>query len=220
MGAEPIRRSPKSNMNIISGLSIMPKADYFAFRKAAVGIILDDWCRCNRKADSTHMLIADNIHSQVSLRGDYARPQDDYDLKNHVDEIGMSFYPKGVDGVFEPAERHQIFFWFCRCSKRRGLLHLRNADAYQAMFNPTTAVRPWELRQWCYEAYAAGAKALIYWMWRPFARGLQTLGRGLVDYKGEETVRFEAARQIGREFAALALTADEGRSYSTRGNSH
>lgn len=184
-------------------MSIMPKADYFAFRKAAVGIILDDWCRAIRKADSTHMLIADNIHSQVSLRGDYARPQDDYDLKNHVDEIGMSFYPKGVDGVFEPAERHQIFSGFADAARGEGFFISEMQTHIQAMFNPTTAVRPWELRQWCYEAYAAGAKALIYWMWRPFARGLQTLGRGLVDYKGEETVRFEAARQIGREFAAL-----------------
>ena len=171
--------------------------------KAAVGIILDDWCRAIRKADSTHMLIADNIHSQVSLRGDYARPQDDYDLKNHVDEIGMSFYPKGVDGVFEPAERHQIFSGFADAARGEGFFISEMQTHIQAMFNPTTAVRPWELRQWCYEAYAAGAKALIYWMWRPFARGLQTLGRGLVDYKGEETVRFEAARQIGREFAAL-----------------
>jgi len=184
-------------------MSIMPKADYCAFRKAAVGIIIDDWCRAVRSVDAAHMLIADNIHSQVSLRGDYGRPQDDYDLKNHVDEIGMSFYPKGVGGVFAPAERHQIFSGYADAAKGEGFFISEMQTHIQAMFNPNTAVRTWELKQWCYEAYSAGAKAMIYWMWRPFTKGLQTQGRGLVDYKGDETVRFTAAREIGEEFSKL-----------------
>lgn len=193
-------------------MSIMPKADYCAFRKAAVGIIIEDWCRAVRSVDVQHLLIADNIHSQVSLRGDYGRPQDDYDLKNHVDEIGMSFYPKGVGGVFPPAERHQIFSGYADAARGEGFFISEMQTHIQAMFNPDTAVRPWELKQWCYEAYAAGAKALIYWMWRPFTKGLQTLGRGLVDYRGKETVRFAVAREIGEEFAKLGpVTPVKGR---------
>lgn len=181
-------------------MSIMPKADYFAFRKAAVGIFLRDWCDAVREEDPDHILIADNIHSQVTLRGDYARPQDDYDLKNIVDEIGLSFYPKGVSGLFQAAERHQIFSGFADAARGEGFLVSEMQTHIQAIFNPTTAVKPHELKQWCYEAYASGAKALIYWMWRPFRKGLQTLGRGLVDHRARETRRFAMAREIGAVF--------------------
>lgn len=184
-------------------MSIMPEADYRAFRKAAVGIFLKDWCEAIRDVDQNHMLIADNIHSQVTLQGCYTRPQDDYDLKRHVDEIGMSFYPKGVDGVFPPAQRHQIFSGFADAARGDGFLISEMQTHIQAMFNPATAVRPWELKQWCLEAYAYGAKGLIYWMWRPFDKGLQTLGRGLVDYRGCRTERFEIAQALGDIFLAL-----------------
>lgn len=181
-------------------MSIMPKADYFAFRKASVGIFLKDWCEAIRQIDPVHPLIADNIHSQVTLKSDYLRPQDDYDLKKHVDQIGMSFYPKGVGGPFEPALRHQIFSGFYDASQGDGFLVSEMQTHIQALFNPDTAVRTWELKQWCYEAYASGAKGLIYWMWRPFTKGLQTMGRGLVDYKNRETPRFTAAQKIGTAF--------------------
>lgn len=178
-------------------MSIMAKADYFAFRKAAIGIILDDWCAAVRAVDPVHPLIADNIHSQVTLKSDYLRPQDDYDLKQHVDIIGMSMYPKGVGGSFEPALRHQIFSGYYNASRGEGFMISEMQTHIQALFNPDTAVRPWELKHWCYEAYASGAKGLIYWMWRPFNKGLQTMGRGLVDYRDRPTVRFDMAKAIG-----------------------
>lgn len=193
-------------------MSIMPKADYRAFRKAAVGIFLKDWCDALREVDPDHMLIADNIHSQVSLRGDYLRPQDDYDLKSKVDEIGMSFYPKGVGGVFPPAQRHQIFSGFADAARGEGFFISEMQTHIQALYNPTTAVRPWELKQWCMEAYAHGAKGLIYWMWRPFTKGLQTLGRGLVDYRGCATERLRLATELGAQFQTLgAATPVKGR---------
>ncbi len=67
----------------------------------------------------------------------------------------------------------------------------------QALFNPNTEVKPYELKQWCTEAIAGGATGIIYWMWRPFDRGTQILGRGLVDYKGEGTERLNATKEIG-----------------------
>lgn len=190
-------------------MSIMPKADYFAFRKAAIGIFLKDWCDTVRQEDPDHILIADNIHSQATLRGDYARPQDDYDLKNIVDEIGLSFYPKGVGGLFEAAERHQIFSGFADAARGEGFLVSEMQTHIQAMFNHTTTVKRYELKQWCYEAYASGAKALIYWMWRPFRKGLQTLGRGIVDHRSRETERFAMAREIGAVFQKFGVISPE-----------
>lgn len=178
-------------------LSIMPRADHAAFKKASIARFMKKWAQAVRDVDREHFLIADNIHSQVSRAGDYNRPQDDFGLREAADEIGMSFYPKQVRGCQPPAERWQIFDGFFAASGREGFMISEMQTHTQAMFNPTTAVRPYELKQWCFEAAAAGAKGIIYWMWRQFEKGLQTLGRGLVDYKGRPTVRLTAAKEIG-----------------------
>ncbi len=177
-------------------MSIMPQADYAAFRKASIGRFLTKWCNAVREVDSNHILIADNIHSMATPYSGYTRPQDDFDLANVADQIGMSFYPKSIDGCMEPSMRHQIFDAYYAASKRNGFYISEMQTHIQAMYNPTTAVRPHELKSWCMEAASAGAKAIIYWMWRPFSKGLQTSGRGLVDYKDRETERFYAAKNI------------------------
>ena len=77
----------------------------------------------------------------------------------------------------EPAQRWQIFEGMFDASGREGFLISEMQTHIQALFNPDTAVRPFELKQWCMEGVAHGARGLIYWMWRPFRKGLQTLGR-------------------------------------------
>lgn len=188
-------------------MSIMPEVDYGQFRKAAVGRFLKKWCEAIKTEDSEHILIADNIHSQVAPGCNYERPQDDFDLKNTVEEIGMSFYPKQVNGTMENALRWEIFDGFYAASKREGFYISEMQTHIQALFNPTTCVRPYELKRWCLEAYAGGAKGLIYWMWRPFDKGLQTLGRGLVDYKGRRTERFEMAKELSATFEKYGTVA-------------
>lgn len=177
-------------------MSVMPRADHAAFKKASITRFMKNWAEAVRSVDSEHFLIVDNIHSMVSRAGSYDRPQDDFALLDVADEIGMSFYPKQVGGCMDPAERWQIFDGFYAASKRKGFLISEMQTHTQAMFNPTTAVRPYELKQWCMEAAAAGAKGIVYWMWRQFDKGLQTLGRGLVDYKGRPTERLTAATEI------------------------
>ena len=182
-------------------MSIMPEADYCIFRKEAITRFLKDWCDAVREADPDHLLIADNIHSQVTVKGDYDRPQDDYGLKTVVDEIGMSFYPKQVRGCMEEALRWEVFDGFYDASRREGFLISEMQTHIQALFNPTTSVKCYELKQWCMEAYAAGAKGLIYWMWRPFDKGLQTLGRGLVNYREVPTERLLLAGELQKQFS-------------------
>ena len=182
-------------------MSVMPEADYAEFRKASMGIILEGWKQAILEVDDTHMLIADNIHSNVVPGVNFARPQDDFDLKRVVGEIGMSFYPKQIPGTRSNDKRWEIFDGFYAASQRDGFYISEMQTHIQAMFNYTTCCRPYELKRWCYEAYSAGAKALIWWMWRPFDKGLQTMGRGLVDYKGRPTERLDAAEEIGNVFA-------------------
>lgn len=182
-------------------LSVMPQADYYSFRKAAITRFLKHWCEAVRSVDNTHPLIADNIFSMVTTVGSYSRPQDDFALQEQVDIIGMSFYPKSMNGLMHPALRHEVFSGMFAASKYNGFLLSEMQTHIQAIFNANTAVKPEELRLWCYEAIAGGAIGLIYWMWKPFYKGLQTMGRGLVDYKDRPTERLDIARELSAFFA-------------------
>lgn len=183
-------------------MSIMPSADLGIFRKEAMGMILKRWHAAVKKEDPVHPTIADNIGSMITNGTRvYERPQDEYVLAEAVDEIGISFYPKQVAGCMTPAQRWNTFDAVYAAAGRRGYYISEMQSHIQALFNPTTAVRPYELKQWCCEALAAGAKGQIYWMWRPFTRGLQTSGRGLVDYKNRSTPRLEFAREFAKTVA-------------------
>ena len=189
-------------------MSVMPMADIAAFRKEATGIYLKKWCDAIRRVDSEHPLIADNIGSMIT-NGTwvYERPQDDYVLKDAVDEIGISFYPKQEKSCSAPHTRWNTFDAFYSASGGDGFYVSEMQTHVKALFNPTTCVRPYELKLWCTEALAAGAKGLIYWMWRPFNKGLQTAGRGLVDYKNRSTPRLELATELSGLFESVgALT--------------
>lgn len=184
-------------------MSIIPEADYAAFRKAAIGRFLGKWKSALVEVDSSHLVIADNIHSMVAPVCPYDRPQDDFDLKRVVGEIGMSFYPKQMSGTLDNAMRWEIFDAYYAASEREGFLISEMQTHIQSLFNYNTCVRTHELKRWCFEAYAAGANGLVYWMWRPFDSGLQILGRGLVDYKGEPTERFTLAKEIGKPMNSI-----------------
>lgn len=186
-------------------MSIMPEVDYNAFRRDSIKIILKDWFNAVRSVDAVHPIMADNIHSQISPMGMYTRPQDDFGLKEVCDEIGMSFYPKQINGTLEPALRHEIFDGFFSASQMDGFWIAEMQTHIQAIFNFETCVTVTDLKQWCLEGYASGAKSLIYWMWRPFDKGLQTMGRGLVNYVGKPTERLHLAKEIGKIFSEIGV---------------
>ncbi len=186
-------------------MSVMPIADYNAFRRESIAVFLKDWYKAVKEVDSKHPIMADNVYAQSSPLGLYFRPQDDYGMKSAVDEIGMSFYPKQKNGTFEPALRHNIFDGFYSAAKGDGFWIAEMQTHNQSIFAPTTCVNSKELKQWCLEGYSAGAKSLIYWMWRPFNKGLQTLGRGLVNYKNEATERLEVATELSKIFGEIGI---------------
>ena len=186
-------------------MSIMPLADYNAFRRESIAIILKDWYAAVKEVDPNHPIMADNVYAQSSPLGLYFRPQDDYGMKSAVDEIGMSFYPKQKNGTFEPALRHNIFDGFYSASNGDGFWIAEMQTHNQSVYAPTTCVNPKELKQWCLEGYSAGAKSLIYWMWRPFNKGVQTLGRGLVNYKNEPTERLKVATELSKLFNEMGV---------------
>ncbi len=186
-------------------LSTMADVDYSIYRKDAIKRFLKPWCDAIKSVDDKHFLIADNVHSMVMPGALYDRPQDDFGLSEVSDKIGMSFYPKSIGGTMAPPLRWEIFDSYYTASGRKGFYISEMQTHIQAMFNPTTCVKPYEIKLWCAESYAAGAEAIIYWMWRSFEAGVQTLGRGLVNYQNKPTERLYIAKEINEKLLSKGV---------------
>ena len=178
--------------------SVMPVVDYQQFHKENVGILLKEWNGYIKSVDGLHPVIADNIGASVTMDCFYDRPQDDWNVGENVDEIGLSFYPK----IVQPGEPH---YWRwetlsqMHSVKESGHFWVSELQSHhQTMYNPFSVVYPHELRWWNWEAVSHGAKGIMYWKWEPFTKGNQTFGRGLLDIRGNYTSRAREAEKICR----------------------
>jgi|GEM_PF-836955 len=184
--------------------SVMPVVDFGRFRKENIGILLAEWCAIVKAADPLHPVLADNIHSMITENGDYGRPHDDWNVAGAVDEFGLSFYPKNVPPYMSPATRCETFTAVSSATRTGRFWVSEMQTNTQSMFTPSSVVYPWELRQWNLEALSRGAKGIVYWKWDPFSKGLQTSGRGLVDWQGNLTERAREAQAIKRAIDAYS----------------
>lgn len=174
--------------------SVMPVADLLEFQKDAVGMQLAQWRDIVHREDPNHPAIADNLYSMFC-----GRPEDDeWVTDENVDELGMSYYPKNSVPAFAPHKRWQMLRGFHSVAKERRFWVSEMQTHTQSAYRPSTAVSVKELRTWTWECYAGGSKGIVYWKWRPFTKGLQTTGRGLVDYHGNDTPRSLETREIAR----------------------
>ncbi len=176
--------------------SVMPVVDYHQFRKANVAQILRSWRAQLQELDPDRPCIADNIHSMITADAHYERPQDDWSVAREADIFGISFYPKNRQPEMDPAERWEVFAGVRGAAGDRGFWVSELQSHNQSMFNPFNVVHANDLLMWNWEAIANGATGIIYWKWRPFLRGLQTGGRGLINSQGELTERASAAGGI------------------------
>lgn len=178
--------------------SVMPVVDYNQFKKAYMGIILKEWAAVVKAVDPDHPTIADNVYASVSKDEHYSLPQDDWNVAESVDEFGISLYPKNDAIGLSPSQRWQTLSGVHSAS-REGRFWISELQSHNvAMFNPFSVVHPHHLRWWCWEAISHGAKGIIYWKWDPFTKGVQTMGRGLVDTRGNYTVRALEAGSIAK----------------------
>lgn len=176
--------------------SVMAVVDYHQFQKANIGMILRYMRKAIEQADTSHEILADNIHSTVTMDAYYERPSDDWGVAAEVDRYGISFYPKFFTKHTPAVRRHQVMAG-AHSAAKDGVFSISEMQTHHAsMFNPEGSVSPEELWQWCWEAVAHGAKGLIYWKWDPFRKGVQTGGRGLLDCSGRETMRAKTARRV------------------------
>lgn len=182
--------------------SVMPYVDLQAFQRDCIGIQLRTWRDIVRRADPHHPTIADNLYSMLLPQNAGHRHPDEWVTDASVDELGMSFYPKNSVPAFPPHKRWEMLHGYTSASKDRRFWVSELQTHNQSAFRPRTTVSPMELRTWTWECFAAGCRGLIYWKWHPFIKGIQTTGRGLVDYKGRPTSRTVEVRRIADTLAA------------------
>jgi len=183
------------NFNKWIWASVMPVVDYEQFHKENVGMILNKWKKIIKEIDTEHPIIADNIHSTLTMDGCYERPQDDWNVSQNVDEMGFSFYPKNTPHM-KNWERWETLTGM-RSSNHNKVFWISEMQSHhQAMYNPSSLVGVEEIKWWNWEAISHGAKGIIYWKWVPFIKGVQTFGRGLVDYRGEFNSRTDEIKKI------------------------
>lgn len=176
--------------------SVMPFVDYNQFKKENIGLILKEWSEIVKAIDPKHPVIADNIHSMVTQNDAYHRPQDDWNVASNVDEFGLSFYPCNKEPGFPPNVRWEIFSAIRSSAPNKKFWVSEMQSHQQSMFNPFGVVDPYKVKLWSWESISQGAKGIVYWMWEPFIKGIQTSGRGLVDYGGNYTKRAFEAKAI------------------------
>lgn len=175
--------------------SVMPVVDYEQFHKENIGIILNEWANIIKSVDPDHPVIADNIASMITMDSFYEGPQDDWNVAENVDEMGISFYPKNEIPPMKSYRRWETLAAI-HSANPKGFWISELQSHHQAMFNPFSAVAPHEIKWWNWEAISNGAKGIIYWKWTPFTKGIQTFGRGLVDPKGNYTKRSQEVARI------------------------
>ena len=178
--------------------SVMPKVDYEEFHKDNIGMILRYMREAIRSVDDARPVITDNIFSMITLSLGYGRGQDDWTVAANTDIYGMDIYPKVRQIKFPEFIRWQTFTGASSANANGAFWVSELQTNHTMMFDAPSYVFPQELRLWCWEAISHGAKGLVYWKWEPFNKGMQTYGRGLVDFKGEYTPRALEAGAVAK----------------------
>lgn len=176
--------------------SAMPKVDYEEFHKDNIGIILRYMRQAIRKEDPGRPVISDNTISMITLPMAYGRGQDDRVVAENADIFGMDMYPKYKKLSFQDFLRHQTFEAASSATCDGSFWVSEMQTHYTSIFDPESYVYLHDLRFWTWEAVSHGAKGILYWKWEPFNKGLQTFGRGLVDFKGNYTPRALEVKRI------------------------
>lgn len=183
--------------------SSMPQIDWKIFRNELNGILLGELIQTLRRYDKTHAVNANSVGTTwMSFKDFGSYDVDDLPLADKNDIHGISYYPDiwerehGNEEV--PFWLHNLAFNAVRCSagnKDYILTELFTNAQNGLALNGYLTKDAVTLLAWT--ALSNDCKGLVYWKWRPFTRGRQSLGRGLCRVDGELAPRGEAVRDLG-----------------------
>jgi beta-galactosidase GanA len=178
--------------------SSMPAMDWAEFRLDLNGILLGELVAMLRKYDPARPVNANPVGTSFAGFTEFGGySTDDWVYTAHNTFNGVSYYPDGWDRMHAPRPHpswlHNFNFNVFRSAageKDYILTELytnaKNGLTLGGYLDPITA------RNLAWIALSNDCKGIIYWKWRPFMRGRQSLGRGLVLADGSLAPRGEA----------------------------
>jgi beta-galactosidase len=191
--------------------SSMPQIDWAMFRNELNGVLLKQLVQTLRKYDSIHPVNANPVGTTWANFNNFgAYNTDNWPIADYDDINGISYYPDGWerDHNLEPCPfwLHNLTFNTIRClpdghaetsgEKKNYILTELYTNAQNGLaLNGYQSKEFVNLLAWT--ALSNDCKGLIYWQWKPFMRGRQSLGRGLCYVDGDLAPRGEAVKDIG-----------------------
>jgi beta-galactosidase len=191
--------------------SSMPQIDWAMFRNELDGLLLKQLVQTLRKYDSVHPVNANPVSTTWSNFNNFgAYNTDNWPVADYDDINGISYYPDGWerDHNLEPCPfwLHNLAFNTIRClpigqantsvEKKNYILTELYTNVQNGLaLNGYQTKESVNLLAW--SALANDCKGLIYWQWKPFMRGRQSLGRGLCLVNGKLAPRGEAVKDLG-----------------------
>ncbi|MDX9881552.1 MAG: beta-galactosidase [Prolixibacteraceae bacterium] len=187
-----LRRNWESSMSVI---------DWDLFRFSNNGDIAQ-WCYTTMRKYDPHRFMTTNTVGTVINNPDKNQwSVDGRQIAPHTDVFGISFYPDKYYNI----NKKPMPYWMYNC-----VYDVTRCDAgdkpfflVEAQTNQQNGMGLFQflnyhdihLMSWL--AFADDCKGIIFWKWKPFYRGQQAFGRGLVMANGELSPRGQAAKDVG-----------------------
>lgn len=171
--------------------SSMPGIDWTLFRNELNGTLLGELAAMLRRYDATRPINANPVGTPFTGGQEFGwYATDNWAFTQHNDFNGLSYYPDGWDRYRWPEPHplwsHNLTFNLVRSASMEKEYIL--TELYTNAKNGLTLggyLDPKTLDTLAWVSFANDCKGIIYWKWRPFMRGRQSLGRGLTRVDGE-----------------------------------
>jgi len=183
----------------------MAQIDLTTFRSELNSVLIGELIQTLRKydPDPTHLISANPVGTALTMFGEFGGYiLDNWAVADKNDVHGISYYPD----IWERSNNLEPCpYWFqnltfntirCEAGKKDYILtelftYTQNGLALNGYLTKD------QIKLIAWTAFANDAKGMDWWQWRPFNRGLQSLGRGLTQVNGELASRGEAVKEIG-----------------------
>lgn len=185
-----------------SWTSSMPGIDYTLFRYEYTADALKKLVTTLRKYDTIHPANANPVNTPLAFFSDDNEWQNDnFVMAEGSDIHGISYYPDLWERAYDesyPDWLYSFAYNTFRCAagdKPYIMTELVSGPQNGLALNAFYSYEDMEKLTW--SAFANGCKGILYWKWKPFMRGTQSLGRGLLTIDGELADRGKAVKEIG-----------------------
>lgn len=150
--------------------------------------------------DSDHLVTAHGADPSIHKSGDAENHAinrgNDWDLAEHLDGLGCSHFPFWFDISYEDYAARLEATHSAAGDKQWWVSELEGGMVSTG-FNVFSPVRAKLQQRWIWNAFARGAKAIIFWCWRDEVFGRESAGFGLAGSDGYAEERLAAMKKTG-----------------------